>query len=129
MFSIHSNSSDRALVFLPSEEDYFVVEFRGADLQATRKVYAFAEGAGLRRFFAALAAYERPWSSEETWSSLEGEFSLSASCSRLGIVTFLFAIHGSPGASEEWHVSASITTELGQLPRIAAGAQRFFSGT
>ncbi|WP_425602255.1 DUF6228 family protein [Luteimonas aquatica] len=116
------------MVFLSPEEDYFTVELRGEDLQATRRVYAYTDAAGLNRLFARLAEYERPWTAEESWESLEGEFLLSASCSPLGIVTFLAAIYGSPGAPEEWHVSASITTELGQLPSIAAGAKRFFGG-
>jgi hypothetical protein len=41
----------------------------------------------------------------------------------------LVAILGLEGAPEEWRVSASLTTELGQLPNIAAGAHRFFGGT
>ena len=130
LFSIHSNSSDRELAFLSSgKDDYFTVQLRGSSLQATQRVYAYTDRSGLARLFARLSACERPWSGEERWESLEGEFSLSARCSSLGIVTFLVAILGLEGAPEEWRVSASLTTELGQLPNIAAGAHRFFGGT
>ena len=117
------------MAFLSQEGDYFTVELRGGDLQASLRVYAYTHGLGLSDLFASLAKHERPWIAQERWESIEGEFSLSASCSPLGIVTFLVAMFGHPGFPEEWRVSASITTELGLLPSLAAGAQRFFGGT
>ena len=91
-------------------------------------VWAYTDGKGLAALLARLASYERPWSSGECWESIEGEFSLSATCSPLGEVGFSVCIRGLQGAPEEWQASATLTTELGQLPKIAAGAQRFFGG-
>lgn len=129
LFSIQSNSSDRELAFLSPRDDYFTVELRGGALCATQLVYAYTYGPTLTSLFARLASHERPWFGEERWDSLEGEFSLSATCSSLGTVAFLVNICGQSGAPEEWRVSASLITELGQMPKIAAGAQSFFGGT
>ena len=116
-------------MFLSPHGDYFTVELRGSSVQATHAVWAYTDAQGLASLFARLASYERPWSSDECWESIEGEFSLSATCSPLGEVSFSVRIRGLQGAPEEWQVSAALTTELGQLPRIAAGAHQFFGGT
>ena len=129
LFSIRSSSSDRELAFLSLDGDHFTVELRGSALQATHAVWAYTDAKGLANLFARLGSYERPWSSEERWESLEGEFSLSARCSPLGHVDFSVHLHGSQGAPEEWQLTAVLTTELGQLPKIAASASGFFSGT
>jgi hypothetical protein len=76
--------------------------------------------------FVHLASYERPWSGNKDWESIEGEFYLSAICSSLGEVNLSIRIRGNQGSPEEWQASAMLTTELGQLPNIAAGARRFF---
>ncbi|MGY0653105.1 DUF6228 family protein [Luteimonas sp. A537] len=116
-------------MFLSPHGDYFTVELRGASVQATHTVWAHTDARGLANLFARLATYERPWSGNERWESIEGEFLLSATCSPLGEVNFSVRILGLQGAPEEWQVSASLTTELGQLPKVAAGAHRFFGGT
>ena len=126
-FSIKSNSSDRELVFLDAQRDYFVAELRGSVVGATRQVYAYPDATGLSRLFSRLAAYERPWSEPERWESLEGEFTLEAACSPLGHVTFSVRIRDMLGGPEEWEVSARLVTELGQLPSIASRAESFFN--
>jgi hypothetical protein len=125
-FSIKSNASDRELVFLEPQSDYFTVELRGSSVGATRRVYAYTDGAGLSKLFSRLAAYERPWDKPERWESLEGEFTLEAACSSLGEVTFSVRIRDMLGGPEEWEVSAHIVSELGQLPGIASNAEAFF---
>jgi len=125
-FSIKSNTSDRELVFLDPQRDYFVAELRGASLQATRRVYAYTDAKGLSRLFLRLAAYERPWTTVERWESLEGEFAIGAACSVLGQVSFSVRIRDLLGGPEEWEVSARIVSELGQLPGIASRAESFF---
>jgi hypothetical protein len=57
---------------------------------------------------------------------LEGEFSLSATRLALGHVTLSILISDAFGADEEWRLSVSLVTELGQLPKIAADASAFF---
>jgi len=121
-FSIKSNASDRELVFSDARRDYFTVELRGSGVRAVGGVY---DAGGLAELFAKLATFERPWSGAETWESVEGEFSIAATCSALGEVRFSVCIRGMLGGPEQWEVSASLVSELGQLPGIAAHAESF----
>ena len=127
-FSIKSNASDRELVFLAARKDYFTVQLRGAYLQATRKVYAYSPHMGnIAELFSQLASQVRPWGDTASWESLEGELSLSATCSSNGIVALQVTITHHLLRPEDWSLSALLTTELGQLPSIGAAARGFFS--
>ncbi|MDR2013208.1 MAG: DUF6228 family protein [Rhodanobacter sp.] len=126
-FSIKSSTSDRELVFLNPKRECFVVELRGTALEASRSVYAYTDATGLLQFFCTLATYERPWNKPERWEALEGEFSVEATCSPLGQVTFFIRLRDMFGQDEEWEASARLVTELGQLPTIASNAKLFFN--
>jgi hypothetical protein len=127
LFSIKSSSSDKEIVFSAPEKDYFTVELKSDEVRAIRKVYAFSpQNPGPKALFARIARHDRPWESEEGWGSLEGEFSLSATCSQLGVVTFSLSLLSRLGGPEDWSISATLTSDLGQLPSIAAGAEQFF---
>ena len=126
MFSIRSTSSDRELEFLDLRGEEFTVELRGHGIQLTRDISTYTDSTGLVAFFNNLASIERPWDGSPKWASLEGEFIISASCSKLGEVLFSLEISGHIGAPEQWHTSFSLTSELGQLPKIANGARSFF---
>ncbi|WP_089374628.1 DUF6228 family protein [Methylobacillus rhizosphaerae] len=116
-------------MFLSRHGESFTVELRGFSVQATQTVWAYSDTPALANLFVRLASYEHPWDGNECWESIEGEFTLSASCSPLGEVSFSVRMHGLQGSPEEWQVSAALTTELGQLSLIAAGASQFFGDT
>jgi hypothetical protein len=126
MFTIHSTSSDRELTFLDLRGEQFTFELRGHGLQVTREVSTYTDPSGLLEFFTKLGSFERPWEGSPAWASLEDEFRISASCSKLGAVIFSLKISGLPGIPEEWQASFSLTSELGQLPKIANAARSFF---
>jgi hypothetical protein len=126
LFSIKSSASDRELIFLAIRESHFTVEFRSIEIRATREGYRFHDLPGPEKFFSRLAAHKRPWAGSDDWASLEGEFSIAATCDHLGHVFFSVSICGPFGAADEWRASASITSELGQLPKLAEDANRFF---
>ena len=126
LFSIKSCSSDRELAFVAIRESHFTVEFRSIEVRAIREVYRFPDLPGPEKFFSRLAAHSRPWVGSDDWASLEGEFSIAATCDHLGHVVFSVSICGAFGAADEWRVSGSITSELGQLPKLAEDANRFF---
>jgi len=126
MFTIHSTSTDRELAFLDLREEQFTFELRGFGLQVTHEVSTYMDPSGLLEFFTKLGSFERPWEGSLTWASFENEFRISASCSNLGVVLFSLTISGYSGVSEEWQASFSLTSELGQLPRIASAARSFF---
>jgi hypothetical protein len=125
-FKIRSVSTDKALRFFDPIDYSFRVELRGASIHALREVYCPVGPTELIQFFSRLGAYMRPWSGSERYTSVEGDFSLAAACSSLGQVTLTIVIHGAFGAPEEWQVRSGLELELGQLPGIAAAADRFF---
>lgn len=126
-FSIKSSSSERELSFADPTRDGYTVTYRGNDVHACCGVYEFMQGDNLATLFQRVASFRRPWPGVEEWRSLEGEFSLAATCSSLGVVTFTASLSGLPGAPEEWRLTASLTSELGQLQRLAEEACLFFS--
>lgn len=126
MFAIYSSSSDRELRFLARDGDEFHVELVGRELNVVHEVSSCTDSKGLLTLFEKIAAHEMPWQGTESWSSLEGEFNLIATCSTSGHVHFQVELWGLPGAAEEWRASAGITSELGQLQSIAAAARSFF---
>lgn len=127
MFSIHSTSSRRELVFSAHKGEYFHVELKGFDVTASTDVWAYTDANGLNEFFQELGRAERPWQGQRSWTSIEGDFSLSATCTSLGNVTFHVALLGLPGAPEEWRVEAGLETDFGQLEQIAKHAGLFFN--
>jgi len=127
LFSITSSSSNSELVFSEPRKDYFTVEFKCGEVQAIRKVYAYSpHRPSIGALFARIASQDRPWEGAEYWESLEGEFSLSATCSHLGAVTFSISIHSRPDARDKWRISVTLSVGLGQLPAIGASATQFF---
>ena len=126
MFSIHSVNSDRELVFQALKDEYLGVELRGSGLSALVGVWLYTYADGLNSFFQKLASFKMPWQGAHTWESLEGEFSISATCATLGQVTFLVRLRNYVVSPEDWQVEAGLVTELGQLEKIAKDANTFF---
>lgn len=123
---LKSSTSDKELVFSAPERDYFV-EFRGYDVRAIRRVYAYSpHSPGLAELFARIASRNGPFAGTESWESLEGEFSLSIACSQPGVVTLLISMRSRPEAPDEWRISETLTVDLGQLSAFATRAKQFF---
>jgi hypothetical protein len=125
-FSIRS--LDRELAFVHAEPNYFTVELRDPAVTAQLRVYAFSPhiDGGLAGLFEKLGRCERPWSGVEGWASLEGEFSVEATCSVVGKVKFSISM---VSHLKEWRLSTSLYSELGQLPAIASAASSFLRAT
>ncbi len=127
MFSIHSTSSRRELIFSAHKDDYFHVELKGFDVSASADVYAYTDAQGLNNLFQELGHLEKPWQGQRSWASIEQDFSISATCTSLGNVTFNITLLGLQGAPEAWRVEVGLVTELGQLEQIAKDAEIFFN--
>ena len=127
MFVIHSNSSDREVRFLDRRCDEFIVEIQGRGVRATQWVSAFTDSKGLARWMEELATNRLPWKGANSWSTLGGEFEISATCTAGGVVTFKVTLSGLPGSDEGWHVTAGISSELGQLAVLAGATHQFFA--
>jgi hypothetical protein len=126
LFSIHSVYSDRELIFRAQKEDRMEIELRGSDLSALLSVWLYTGVVDLNAYFEKLASFKQPWQGAHTWASLEGEFSLSATCATLGQVTFLVKLRHAVGSPEDWRLEYELVTELGQLEKIAKNAKVFF---
>jgi len=126
LFSIHSVSSDRELIFSAHHDEYFNVELKGAGLSMSTQVWAPSEYRSPNVFFQELASYTKPWQTEPGWESFEDEFAISATCTPFGNVIFQVKFSGQKGDREEWSGLANLETELGQIPIIARKANAFF---
>lgn len=124
-FKIKSVDSDLELTIGELKEDFFTARVVSGHLNAEREVYAYTDAYGFGHFLEKLAAYEKPWLQAERWESLEGEFKIYATCSKLGHVTFELEL-SHVGCSEEWLVKTQLNSELGQLPKLAKSARAFF---
>lgn len=127
MFSIHSASSDRQLIFSDFTGENFQVEIHGSGLNSTISIWHDDQYSGICEFFKDLAQSTKPWTGERKWESLEGDFSITAVCSRTGAVTFTIGILYLAGNEEESRIRAGLLTELGQLETIARDAVKFFN--
>lgn len=116
-------------MFSQHEGEYFRVELKGFEVSASTQVWAYTDANGLNQFFQALGCLERPWQGERSWASIERDFSLAATCTSLGSVTFRVELRGSQGAPEEWRVEAGLVTEFGQLEGIAKNSEGFFNAS
>jgi hypothetical protein len=128
LFTIHSVSSDRELIFSNREGDFFNVELKGIEVSGAKKVWTHDDANTFKNFFKELAGFEKPWQGSLDIQSLEGEFEISVSCTNLGNVIFSIKISSGYVDREEWHLKADLDTELGQLPQIAKNAEIFFNG-
>jgi hypothetical protein len=128
LLSIHSVSSDRELIFSNRDGEFFNVELKSIEVSAARKVWTHDDASTFNDFFKKLAGLEKPWEGNLDIQSLEGEFSISVSCTKLGNVIFSIELSSGYVDHEEWHLKADLDTELGQLQQIAKNADIFFQG-
>lgn len=128
MFSIHSVNSDRELVFSSYRDEQFQIELKGSGITTLTDVWVGGKlySQSLSAFLQELASFTKPWKGSQDWESLEGEFSLSVTCTALGQVTFWVEIRCKTGSPEALLIQAGIVTELGQLEKIAKDAKLFF---
>jgi hypothetical protein len=102
------------------------VALKDFEVSASADVWAYTDADGLNKLFQELDGLESPWRGERSWASIEGDFSLFATCTSLGHVTFRVEMRGSQGAPEEWRVNAGLVIEFGQLEQIARSSNAFF---
>ncbi|PCJ51358.1 MAG: hypothetical protein COA79_26505 [Planctomycetota bacterium] len=127
-FIIESCKSDLRLVLSNYKGDYFDVEITSASVSAKRKVYAYTDAHTFADFMEHLASKIKPWTTIETWKSLECELEIIVICDVLGHVTFTVELSKTNG-SEDWILKQDIESEFGQLPTLAKSAREFFGPT
>lgn len=120
--TIQSREPGASLTLRSSGPDYIVAEIRHTGIEAAAKVGTYLSG-GFADFFAGLAVDWRGWTGNRTWTSLEGELTLTAESDRTGHV--YLRVHLQDGAPARWEVEAELVLEAGQLERIASEARAF----
>jgi hypothetical protein len=121
-FKIKSVVSDLELVLDDVKGDYFKARIISSHINAVRDVYVYTDAYGILNLMELLASYDKPWSGKKRWEAIEGEFKISATCTKLGKVTFEVELSHCDCA-EEWLVTTQINSEFGQLPMLAKAAR------
>jgi len=129
MFSIHSNTSSRELVFSESRGEHFRVELKGLDVSAQTDVWVPDDMVSPSLFLQELAGYDKPWPGDKSWRSPDDEFSILARCSVSGTVMFQVQFRGDLGGSDEWLVRVGLVAGFGQLKQFAQAADVFFKAS
>ena len=127
-FSIRSTKTDKVITFSNRDGEYFNFELKGREIEFRRRVTTYTDEFGVSKLFRKVASYNKPWSGVESWESIEGELGLSLECDSLGHVTIRVTVTQWDGGEEDWHIKASILTDLGQLDKVAKNAVLFFNG-
>ena len=105
--------------------EYFEVHISGPNVSAHARVYGYMSS-GLPELFESLAQNWKGWDGERLWSSLEGEFSLSATADRLGHIWLGYRLRGDVGG-QTWELKGRLLLESGQLDAIARDIRAFWN--
>lgn len=119
-FAIKSSCSSRLIKFSPIQYEGFKVELTDPYVSCQADIFPVTDEDGLTDFFTELGSSTTPWQGQRSWSSICGDFCISAGCSSLGVVVLDVTIRGQMGGPDNWSVSARIETELGLVLRILA---------
>jgi hypothetical protein len=103
--------------------DRWLVTISLPNLSASAEVDVFAYDGErtLALLFRRLAEDWRGWDGERGWSSLEGDFDLSATHDGLGHVALAVRLRSGP-YEEDWLVQGTIWVDAGQLNAVARNA-------
>jgi hypothetical protein len=132
VFEIKSSKDDCALEFfdrVPEDRssplESFNAKVTRCDLYGAVNVWAGYAKFHPGHWFRELAENWRGWEGERKWASLEGEITLSATNDRRGHVAMRVQMR-SGFWDNDWHVTATVQVDPGQLDGFARHAAMFF---
>jgi Family of unknown function (DUF6228) len=99
------------------DADSFVVLAERSDLKAEAIVSAYM-APPLGEYFESMAACWTGWKGTKDWSSLEGEFTLSATSGSTGHITLSYFLRP-PYTGFHWELKGALELEAGQLSAVA----------
>jgi hypothetical protein len=102
--------------------DSFLVEVNGHEIHAQTRVSSFM-AADLGNFFADLARNWKGWEGAKVWSTLEGDFQLSAASDSVGHVRLAYSLRPAD-TGFNWELRGALEVEAGQLEHLAIEAAR-----
>lgn len=124
-FAIKSARSDAEIAFVAFEGDYFIVELRGSEVSAVRRIWGYTDCQIFVDLLHHLAQQERGWKDPIEWISIESDLMLRFRSDSHGHVFIDIEMRQYRG-EEDWLVKATLQTEFGQLPKIASDTATFF---
>ncbi|AXB31532.1 MULTISPECIES: DUF6228 family protein [Vibrio] len=98
--------------------EHYTLSLSGRGMTSSVRVVNQPYGDGPSDFFKQLAEEWQGWDGEKVWSSLEGEYSMSAKSDLTGHVYLNFQIYSNL-TEPYWSVQVVIILETGQLDSIA----------
>jgi Family of unknown function (DUF6228) len=127
VFTIKSSRDDCAIEFFDRDSSpgyYFNVKITRYDLFAAAKVWSGHGDPTPDNWLQGLAQHWQGWDGERQWSSLEGEFSLTATNDCRGHIAITIQLRS--GLYDAWFVRVVVFVDAGQLDGLASQAARFF---
>lgn len=123
---IKSANTSATLTLCERDADYFTVIYESPSVKLVKRVWGYTDGEYLVNLFMYIAKEWKGWEGAQEWSSIEGEFGLSATCDSLGHVMLAITIRELDGP-ELWNASVSLGLDSGQTEKIANQVRQFFA--
>jgi hypothetical protein len=126
--TIKSANIDAKLEFSEVGNEYFTVTFSSVSLSASHRVWVYTRDCErLVSLFIEMAENWTGWEGAKIWDAIEGDFSLSCTCDKLGHITLKVALV-ERDTPELWSARFNVEVEAGQLEKIANEMNKLFSG-
>jgi len=123
---VKSGNTSATLTFCERDADYFSVVYESPSVKLAKRVWGYTDCEYLVNLFKFIAEKWKGWEGAQEWTSIEGEFGISAKCDRLGHVMLAITIKEFDGP-EVWDASVSLGLDSGQTERIASQVKQFFA--
>ena len=117
-FNLKSSTEEKSLSLRLLEEEYIEIKIEGVDLNICHKSYLYTDGNALKNFFKDLADNWKGWGGDKEWSSIEDDFTLSASFKSTGHVLLTVNLVHNPGGDDSWEYKTTFDLECGQLDNV-----------
>ncbi|MCL2297882.1 MAG: DUF6228 family protein [Proteobacteria bacterium] len=124
--TICSSLSSRKAVISYEGNEHLKVQIEGFDINITKEIWLYTDADALNQFFQKLGSKDSKWDGCIEWKSVEGDFSISVTCSALGKIAFRVAIEGLQGNSEAWNAQINIEADFGILKEVARQSKSCF---
>lgn len=114
------------LTFSEHDGDYFLITYESSAVKIHKRVWGYTDCEFLVNLFEFIAKEWKGWKGTQEWASIEGEFSISATCDNLGHVMLAITIKEHDGP-ERWNSEVSLGIDAGQTEIIAKKVRQFFA--
>jgi len=123
---IKSGSTAASLKFCNRDSEYFNVVYESPSVKLMKRVWGYTDCKYLVSLFRFMAKEWKGWEGSQEWTSIEGEFGISATCDNLGhiLLTLTFKEFDGP---ENWKANVQLFIDSGQTETIAKQAAEFFA--